>query len=409
MIRAELKKMLKTPRVLAVLIFSLLFSLLLSYLPATYEYCRIIQEDQLNEYSGLKALRILKEEDSAVSGEVTPDMLKAAVLEYRNTLTEYGVFSVQDLPEGVYRTYLGRYDHLYHMLREAYADPKTGVPRDLLDLTDHDLERFEEQRTDRFASLMVQEDCPQPVRQKAQEMYSRTAVPLHYYPYFNSNVLDYETLLFFMVMLCGVVIASPVFAGDYESGADDIQRCTKNGMHRLAAAKCTAVLVLVTAMYLAAGTAFFCITKFLYGSEAMASDIQTYLSLFTFEPWTLGELMRYIAAAGYICTVSTVLCTLMLSSKIHTTGAAVGISLLVTALPLLIGTFFSTQITDWLVIMLPSCGLMLQNSFYYAIHALSFMSAGNIAVASERIMTVFELITIPLYVYLMFRSYACRK
>ena len=85
---------------------------------------------------------------------------------------------------------------------------------------------------------------------------------------------------------------------------------------------------------------------------AMDADIQTCLSLFAFEPWTLGQQMKYIAGAGYICTVSAVQFSLMFSFSIRTSVKAVGIS---------------------------------------------FLGAGKIAIASESAMTLFELAGIPLY------------
>jgi len=72
---------------------------------------------------------------------------------------------------------------------------------------------------------------------------------------------------------------------------------------------------------------------------------------------------------------------------------------------MLLDTFFGSGITDWIITLLPSCGLMIQCSFYYAVHSLSFLSAGTIAVATERAMTLFEMIGIPVYFLLTLRIY----
>ena len=405
MLRLELKKMLKTPANLFIIGAAVIFSFILSYLPVTYEACTIQENGQPVRLKGYAALVQLRELHGIVSGEVTPELLAEGLNEYNAVLEEYSVSSPDELPEGVYSSRIGPYFRLLHMLREAYADPKTGIPKDLTELTEEDLEQVETARFNRLITLMEQENRPEPVRKEAAKMYRSTRIPLQYYPYFNTNVLDYELLVFFMVMVCGVILAAPVFSLDYQTGADDIQRCTKNGMTKLAMVKCASVLIIVSALYVFSAAVFFLMFRWLYGTASLDSDIQTYLSLFAFEPWTIGQFMKYIAVAGYICTVSTVLFTMMLSASIHTSAKAVGISLLALLMPMLLDTFFGSKITDWIISILPSCGLMIQYSFYYAVHSLSFLSAGKIAVASEKAMTIFEMIGIPVYSLLTLRMY----
>lgn len=42
--------------------------------------------------------------------------------------------------------------------------------------------------------------------------------------------------IFLLAILCAVIVA-PVFSTEYQTGADDIIRCTKNGRMRLATVK----------------------------------------------------------------------------------------------------------------------------------------------------------------------------
>ena len=405
MLRLELKKMLKTPANLIIIGAAVIFSFILSYLPVTYESCMILENGQPVLLKGYAALVQLRELHGIVSGEVTPELLAEGLNEYNTVLEEYHVSSPEDLPDGVYSSRIGPYYRLLHMLREAYADPKTGIPKGLEELTEEDLKQFETVRFNRLNTLMEQENRPEPVRKEAAKMYQSTRTPLQYYPYFSSNVLDYELLVLFMVMVCGVILAAPVFSLDYQTGADDIQRCTKNGMTKLALVKCASVLIIVSVLYVFSAAVFFLIFRRFYGTIALNSDIQTCLSLFVFEPWTIGQFMKYIAIAGYICTVSTVLFTMMLSATIRTSAKAIGISMLALLMPMLLDTFFGSGITDWIITLLPSCGLMIQCSFYYAVHSLSFLSAGTIAVATERAMTLFEMIGIPVYFLLTLRIY----
>ena len=405
MLRLELKKLLKTNVNLLIITAAMVFSLILSYLPVTYESCTVLRNEEVVHLRGKEALKYLRTNNAPVSGEVVPNLLKEAVRAYNALLEEYHVTVPEDLPEGVYSERIGPYSHILHMIREAYADPKTGISADLRTITEEELDAFEEKRKERLQTLMEQEERPLAVRREAEAMYDQTAMPLVYRSTFSTNVLDYEMLVFFMVMVCGVLLASPVFSVDSETGADEIQRCTRNGIRRLAIAKCASILIIVTVLYGAAALIFFSVIRHFYGSEAMSSDLQTYISLFAFEPWTIGETMKMIAVSGYICTVSTVLFTLMISACVHTSARAAGLSFLALLMPILLDTFFGSKVTDWIVSILPSCGLMLSMSFYHAIHSLSFLSAGDFAIASERAMTIFEALGIPVYFLAMMRIY----
>ena len=74
-------------------------------------------------------------------------------------------------------------------------------------------------------------------------------------------------------------------------------------------------------------------------------------------------------------------------------------------MPMLLDVFFGSEVTDWSIAVMPSCGLMIKYSFYYSVYSLSLLSAGSIAVAAERAMTMFELIGIPLYCVLTMKIY----
>lgn len=95
---------------------------------------------------------------------------------------------------------------------------------------------------------MEQPDCPV-AQGKAVKMYRNVENPLEVYPGMNSTVLDYQNIMGFLVLLFCVVIAAPVFSADYQSGADDILRCTRYGRVTLGIAKLFAALLISTAAF----------------------------------------------------------------------------------------------------------------------------------------------------------------
>ena len=63
--------------------------------------------------------------------------------------------------------------------------------------------------------------------------------------------MDYQTLLSLLLTPLCAVIAAPVFASDVQTGAQDIQPCTKNGGLVLAA--CVSKAFSIRAAYLLCG------------------------------------------------------------------------------------------------------------------------------------------------------------
>lgn len=400
----ELKKMLKTPVTLILICTSLLLSVLLAWLPVSFERTKILTDNGLSVFEGSE--RIAYEKSVAViRGEITAETAKEALAAYQDCLAKYGVQSENDLPEGVYNTEIGPWFKVLHVIREIYADPKTGVPPDLAYMSEGVLDDFYLKRAERFETLMEQEDWPKAVREKARTMYAQTNAPMEYYPYYNSNALDYESILFFLVMICCVLIAAPVFAIDYQTGADDIMRCTKNGRLKLVLSKCGATMLICVFMFTASAVIYCTLTKALYGSESMQTDIQMMLSVFTLQNWTVGELLVRAAVAGLLSCTAAVTLTLLISSRFKASGIAIGAAILCGFLPTILDTLMASRFMDWVCSIIPSGGLCLTKSFYYAVFDMAFLSTENFAMPTTQGLILFAALEIPVFLLLTMWSY----
>ena len=404
MLMLELKKMLKTPVTLILICAALFLSFLLAWLPVSFERTRILTDDGLVIYEG--ADRIAYEKSVAtVHGEITVDTAKQALKAYQACLAKHGVQSENDLPEGVYNTEIGPWFRVLHAIREIYADPKTGIPPDLAYMSVDDLDGFYQKRIERFETLMEQEDWPEAVREKARLMYAQTNVPMEYYPYYNSNALDYESFLFFLVMICCTLIAAPVFAIDYQTGADDIMRCTKNGRLKLVLSKCGATLLISILVFAASAVIYGTLTRTFYGEESLQTDMQMMLSVFTLQNWTVGDTLLKVAIAGLLSCTAAVALTLLLSSRFKSSGIAIGAAILCGILPLILDTLMGSKLMDWVCSIIPSGGLCLTKSFYYAVFDMAFLMAKNFAIPTTQGLILFAALEIPLFLLLTMWSY----
>ena len=238
-LRLELKRMLKGRLTRVLLPLALLLSLLMAYLPVTFCYTSYTDpagnEVQL---TGLASAAYEKEQQAGASGSVTPERVRQAVETYQACLREYGVTESYDLPEGVYERDILPIAPLLHGVKEAFADPDTGMAPAIMEISPAEIDGYYAVCEARLASLMALEQPDSPAaRRIAAEMYRQVTKPFTVYPGMSSAVMDYQNIMGFLVLLFCVVIAAPVFSSGYQSGADSILRCTRHGRARLGAAK----------------------------------------------------------------------------------------------------------------------------------------------------------------------------
>lgn len=92
----------------------------------------------------------------------------------------------------------------------------------------------------------------------------------------------------FLVLLFCVVIAAPVFSADYQSGADDILRCTRHGRRDLGIAKVLAALLISALAFLLCAVIFILVTNSLFGWECTKTSIQMLYSIVTLAELNIG-------------------------------------------------------------------------------------------------------------------------
>ena len=408
-LRLELKRVLKARLTWILLVLALLLSALLAYLPTTYCYSNYTDEagNEIN-LTGLDSIAYEKERQADVSGIVTPERVREAVEIYQTCLTSYGVTESYDLPEGVYEKEILPIAPLLHGVKEAFADPDTGMAPTIMEIDPAQIDDYYSVCEARIASLMAMEQPDSPaVQRKAVEMYRRVEKPFAVYPGMSSTILDYQNIMGFLVLLFCVVIAAPVFSADYQSGADDILRCTRNGRARLGIAKVLTALFVSAAAFVICAVVHILVVNSLFGWECTKTSIQMLYSIVTLTDMNIGELQRLFAVAGLLSVLASVSFTLFLSSKCRSTVASLASGLVFCIAPVVLSMTVSGALSTWLCSILPASGTSIQASILYAITDFKFLSLGGLAVWTPYAMIGACIIEIPLFAFLAVRSY-CR-
>ena len=280
--RLELKRVCKTRMTAILLAIALVLAVVMAYLPVTFiGWTELDASGNKVRYTGLKAIR--KRQEQQVSGTITPDVMQEALETYQRVYRQYDASSINDIPVEVFYKELARYQPLVNNAKEAFADSKTGMAPGVMGLTAEDMQNFYSQLPKRLESVIWLEQDGKPGYEQAQAIaqkkFDAVQKPFTYSFGVSSDAMDYQTLLSLLLTLLCAVIAAPVFASDAQTGAQDIQLCTKNGGLRLAAAKLAAAFSITGAAYLLCGVVWILVTNALFGWESTQTSVQWMFSV----------------------------------------------------------------------------------------------------------------------------------
>ena len=407
LLKVELKRILKTRLTLILLSLSLLLSLVMAWLPITFSYNSYTDaEGQTVELKGLASIAYEKELQTDIAGTVTPEKVRKAVKEYQACLTRYGVETSYDLPEGVYETEILPYAPLLHGIRETFANPDTGVAPNIMDIDPEKVDDYYGACRERIISLMKQEQKKHPAAQQiAIDLYSQVRKPYLFFPGYSTDAMDYQLLLAFLIVLFCTVIASSVFTSDYQTGADDIFRCTKYGKTKFAVVKVLSAFLICGTAYCLCAAIYILVSNSLWGWECTKTSMQMLYSIINLPDMDIGHLQIFLAISGLLCLFAVTSFTLFLSSRFKNMTACLSSALLFCILPIIIYMALPEEIGLWIYSILPAGGTGLQTSILYAATDFNFWNIGPVAVWLPHVMVGAYIVEIPLFAGLSVYSY----
>lgn len=404
LLKLEIKRVLKTKVTFVLLLSAFLFSLLFAYLPTTFPCIKYT--DAAGNVVELKGAGYEKSLQADIAGTVTHEKIRQAVEDYQACLTKYGVKDSYDLPDGVYETEILPYAPLLHGVREVFADPHTGVAPSLMEIDPESIDGFYEKCGERIVSLMKQEQREHEAAQKkAVAMYSEVEKPFQFFPGYSSDPMDYQIILSFFILLFCAVISAPIFTSSYQTGADDIERCTKYGQAGFALTKILSAFLICGTAFLLCSAIYLLVSNTLFGWECTETSMQMIYSAVNLPAMNIGQLQLFVAAGGLLCLLATVSFTLFLSSRFKNVVAALSVALLFCILPIVVYMAFPTDIGNLIFPLLPASGAGLQTSFLYTAAEFDFWNIGDISIWIPHVMFVAYAVEIPLFMILAVCSY----
>lgn len=406
LIYLELKRVVTTRSTWALLAILLILSAVMAYFPISFVKTEEIDEQgNISLLKGKAAIESLKQKEREINGEITEEKIRQAILAFQECYREYGAIFPPDMPP---EEYIRRIEPVYPVLEmAARVLAPEGVSLYAMtdeDLSPEDASRFYEQYREKLAMKGKTDGEQQKIRELSQDI----KMPFTYVSGCEFASFEYLTLYALLMMLTFVVIISPVFSAEYQTGADSILRCTKYGRAHLAIAKIVTAVLVYAAVFMAGTGVFLLITNLTFGVEGLGTSVQIMWGLFNIPAFTAGQTQAAVTAGYFLTILAVVSCTLFLSARCKNVQDSLKIGILIGLLPVVINLISAANVAEIVRCILPSGGIGFTNAFLFELLETNFVHVGPAAVWTPYLVIGAAAVEIPLFLILTVRVY-CRR
>lgn len=408
--KLELKRVLKTRMTAILLALALVLAVFMAYLPVTF--VRWVEKDADGNrvaYTGVAAVQ--KRREHQVSGTITTEVMQEALAAYQKLFQKYNAKSISDIPTEEFYAELSQYQPFVNDAKEAFADPNTGVGPGVMGLTADDMTHFYDQLPKRLAAVIRLENQDQKACEEAQAIaqkkFDAVQKPYTYYFGASSEAIEYQSLLGLLLTLLCAVIAAPIFSADAQSGAQDIQLCTRHGGLRLAGTKLAAALTVTGGAYLLCGVVWIVVTNTLFGWEGTQTSVQWAVSFSATSllPYTIGQMQWVMLLGNFAMFLTEVTFALAVSAWARSNLTALSAALVSVVAPLIVYMVVPGTLGEWLSTLLPAGGIGLSNALLYKMYNFDFLFAGGHAFFQADVLRALVPIKIVLFLALAVWGY----
>ena len=401
--RLEVKRIMKSRRTLTLLAAALLMSIVMAYLPISFESINRPGEDgKIIELDGLPAIQFKRDYYEKTADNITPQKLAEALRTYQSYVKEYG--TLNDVPLDIYIENIMAIRPMLKGLIEAFADPKTGIGADLMDIDPDEVEQyFYEKCVSHLDDTMNLEQKEYPTAgQFATDKYANVDQPFYLYPGMSRDAFDYTTLYILVLSILCVAIAAPIFANEYQTGGDSILRCTKYGRMKLAVMRILAACCIFTVIFILGMSLHLSILNLAFGTDCLKTSFQMLFSVINLPNMNLGQIQIVLVFAGLLSVLATISFTLFLSARCKDSVTVLLISMLILFLPIFAyGALGDTGIVG----ILPSAGIGMKNNFLYQLCDFNFLHVVGMSFWTPYVILISAAVELPIFLLLTIRAY----
>ena len=400
----EMKRLIRTKSVWILMIAMVVLAAVMAYVPVTFIRAYKTDAGNVQAVTGVQAVKISKETRKDMEGEVTEEKIRQAIRVLNEMYQEYGSSFMEEVPSDVYAEKIYPIMPVLNIIEQVLApDGKNLYNMEAFDVKEEDAATIYEKYREEIQGLSQN---PELVKEM-QKISGSVKTPFTYESGMTLETVDYYTISLFLVMFAFIVIASPVYAAEYQTGADDVIRCTKNGRVRIAVTKILVTFTLAVATFVASSLTFVAVLYILYGGSGFGTSIQMGY-VFYLPALTIGSMLKLQIAGGVLFTLATVSFVLFLSSKCKNVQTALISAFGIAILPMILNMAGNNNVLNIMRCILPTGGFGLINGLQSELMARNFALVAGHYIWLPYILLVAAAVAVPVFVGLTIVSY-CRR
>ena len=400
----EMKRLIRTKSVWILMIAMVVLAAVMAYVPVTFIRAYKTDAGNVQAVTGVQAVKISKETRKDMEGEVTEEKIRQAIRVLNEMYQEYGSSFMEEVPADVYAEKIYPIMPVLNIIEQVLApDGKNLYNMEAFDVKEEDAATIYEKYREEIQGLSQN---PELVKEM-QKISGSVKTPFTYESGMTLETVDYYTISLFLVMFAFIVIASPVYAAEYQTGADDVIRCTKNGRVRIAVTKILVTFTLAVATFVASSLTFVAVLYILYGGSGFGTSIQMGY-VFYLPALTIGSMLKLQIAGGVLFTLATVSFVLFLSSKCKNVQTALISAFGIAILPMILNMSGNNNVLNIMRCILPTGGFGLINGLQSELMARNFALVAGHYIWLPYILLVAAAVAVPVFVGLTIVSY-CRR
>lgn len=400
----EMKRLIRTKSVWILMIAMVVLAAVMAYVPVTFIRAYKTDAGNVQAVTGVQAVKISKETRKDMEGEVTEEKIRQAIRVLNEMYQEYGSSFMEEIPADVYAEKIYPIMPVLNIIEQVLApDGKNLYNMEAFDVKEEDAATIYEKYREEIQGLSQN---PELVKEM-QKISGSVKTPFTYESGMTLETVDYYTISLFLVMFAFIVIASPVYAAEYQTGADDVIRCTKNGRVRIAVTKILVTFTLAVATFVASSLTFVAVLYILYGGSGFGTSIQMGY-VFYLPALTIGSMLKLQIAGGVLFTLATVSFVLFLSSKCKNVQTALISAFGIAILPMILNMAGNNNVLNIMRCILPTGGFGLINGLQSELMARNFALVAGHYIWLPYILLVAAAVAVPVFVGLTIVSY-CRR
>lgn len=344
------------------------------------------QED-CTELSGIKAIRAERAATQAQAGLLTPERLKSTLHRFHMVYGDPSNYNSEtgSLQNEVYCKEISPYRRLLSLLARVYAPTglyDMNMLNDVLNnVTEEMADSFYEIRHAKVRALLDMEittgNFTQAEKDTALKLDEQVSQPFYYDYTSGWRVLLSRTfsLSFLLVALTLCIIISPVFAYEYQTGADAVVLSAKRGRGDLVRAKITAGFLAVSEVYALGVCAMLLCVLVPFGVGGWNCEFQL-LSETSFYSLKIWQVVFLGILINYIVMLAVMAFAMLLSAVCKTPFTAVIVSMLCIAVPMFLPASSTSSLINHILALLPAQAV----DTYAVFSAYMFFPAGKTVV-----------------------------